>query len=310
MCEKLSDFRLKLPEGGARYIKLPCGHCWQCLGAKTDDLVGRCLCEARVSDWTVCVNLTYANSAAREVDGAHRLLFPKHAQDFIKRLRNDRLLVRYLIVGEYGSKRGRSHFHAILFGRVERPSWPEGMSHDDRWPHGHIEVDWSASERSMRYAVKYLRKGRSDQVWKSQSKEPALGVPYIVKLAEHDAAQGILPPDFRYYPPDAAPGRKYYLTGAARREYLLRWVAVRGGVPLDHAHGRPPFVVAALEALDSWLARKARKPSDAVAALDRWAGNVASRRRVRPNFEYLDEVLERAHYDARRATGGVCEPQE
>lgn len=308
MCKRMMDWKVREKNGGVRYIKLPCGGCWECRKARVNDLVGRCLCEKAVSDWSVCVNLTYANSPEREEDGAHRLLNKRHAQLWLKLLRASGLSVRYLIVGEYGKRRGRAHFHAILFGMGERPAWPQGMSHDDRWPHGHIEVNWEVAERAMRYAVKYMSKGRSLQIWKSQSKVPALGVPYIRRIAERDAVQGILPPDFRYYPPGATGRDSYYLTGAARREYLDTWVNVSGRPALDVALRHSEFVQSSLEQLDSWRARKSLTAADGADMLERVSNDIERRHRIAPNYEYLDEWLEREQYATER--GGASHGKE
>lgn len=44
-------------------------------------------------------------------------LVPKHAQDFLKRLRSKtNLKLRYYLVGEYGEDTERPHYHVALFG--------------------------------------------------------------------------------------------------------------------------------------------------------------------------------------------------
>ena len=72
----------------------------------------RCQMELRLHSESCCVTLTYDEEHCPEE------LSRKDTQDFLKRLRKrfpDKR-IRYFGCGEYGSKRGRPHFHIILFG--------------------------------------------------------------------------------------------------------------------------------------------------------------------------------------------------
>lgn len=272
MCISMMDFRLRLSGDEVRWIKLPCGGCWQCRKVKVNDLVGRSLCEQAVSDWSVCVNLTYAPGPERERDGAHRLLLKKHVQDALKRLRL-RFSVRYLIVGEYGAKRGRAHYHCIFFGRGPKPKWSQGMCHDEQfWPHGHIEVDWAVTEKAMRYAIKYMLKGRSDEIWKTQSKFPPLGNDWFVAKAKRDAEAGLIPPDFSYFPPGQwrrNENNVFFMTNTTRLNYLEAWCEAAGVPPLDECERRSDAIVSSLEALDRRIAARDAIAEDALFLIER-----------------------------------------
>lgn len=97
---------------------VPCGHCELCRHSKQVDLINRAALES--ATWSVppvVFCLTY-NNKNLPPDGELRY---KDFQDFMKRLRimwTRRGLkhdVRYLVAGEYGHKRGRPHYHVIMW---------------------------------------------------------------------------------------------------------------------------------------------------------------------------------------------------
>ncbi|WP_124087894.1 rolling circle replication-associated protein [Pseudogemmobacter humi] len=201
------------------------------------------MAEASVSEVCCTVTLTYA---PRD-DLADKILHPRHFQLFMKMLRNAGHKVRYLVCGEYGDIRARAHFHALLFFTDLRPldgampcyiaDYPPGtlpenwgafcreipqkrMVHIREWPHGHITVDWSASEKSARYVCKYLLASDKNNAWFSLSKKPALGAEWFARKAAKARELGVLPSSFEYLPPGGSKDRPYLMTGATRRDYL------------------------------------------------------------------------------------------
>ena len=222
---------------GPKWEQTPkgCGHCWRCKQNRVNDYVGRCLAEAATSQHVATVNLTYA---PRD-DLADRVLTPRHFQLFMKLLRNAGHKVRYLVAGEYGSTKGRAHFHAILFfahlapgtGEVpqfkrpgpfcrEIPSDKRRLVHISEWPHGHVTVDWSTSEAAIRYVCKYLLADDKNNAWFSMSKKPALGAAWFARKAAQARQLGVLPSSFEYLPPGADRSKPYLMTGATRRDFL------------------------------------------------------------------------------------------
>lgn len=230
---------------------VPCRGCWRCLKRRVNDYVGRCMAEAAYSDWTCTLTLTYApwekrGAPGEEYDLADKVVTPSHFQKFIRALRKRGHKVRYFVAGEYGEERGRAHFHCILFGigprpkweikdraiklaypgerdRAERAScWPQEVNfHMTEWPHGHVFADWSVDVRSIRYAAKYLNKREPGKSWFSLSKKPCLGAAHFQALAARAVAFGALPASFEYIPPGVQEDRRYLMTGATRRDYLL-----------------------------------------------------------------------------------------
>ena len=88
------------------------------------------------------------------------------------------------------------------------------------WPHGHVNVDWAASEKSARYVCKYLLADNKNNAWFSLSKKPALGAEWFAAKAAQARDHGVLPWSFEYQPPGCDRKQAYLMTGATRRDYL------------------------------------------------------------------------------------------
>lgn len=216
---------------GNRYepLEVACRHCWACRKNKVDDVVGRCLLELAESDWATALTLTYDD--AKTPGEKRTVLHIEDMQRFLKRFRKSVSHCRYLVAGEYGSKRGRPHFHAVLFGKGQRPGQlGDGMNNLAQWPWGHVWVDNAVSEKSLRYVAKYLLKSvrksktkdenKFNAEWISYSNKPLLGYSAIVKMAERAARENLFPRSFRYRPPLSDPKRTYTLRGEARNVLL------------------------------------------------------------------------------------------
>lgn len=216
---------------------LPCRKCERCVRRKHTDYGGRALAEATCSDEVLAVTLTYAPwTGARS-----QTLVYRDFQKLIKRLRKAGHNVRYLVAGEYGSKRQRAHWHAILFFRGKAPEMPPLETekvHWDFWrePHGdgkrHIgfvyvqRPDYFGLLYLLKYAVKDEGTGRSTRHC-MMSKRPPLGADYWEYLARERIEAG-LPFSFEYRLEGARFGNgkqvRFYLGGASAR---LAWDAYR-----------------------------------------------------------------------------------
>lgn len=228
MCKALSYIYVERA-GVFERQPIACRQCEECRRSKITDFVHRCCAEAAYSDRVCSITLTYA---PRD-DGAERVINPQHAQAFFRALRKRGYNVRYFVAAEYGELKGRVHFHAIIFFRGKIHPMPEGMSHIDEWPHGHVNCQWDVDMRAFRYAVKYVAKTvaqieaeKSDgpapaaEQWYSMSKKPPLGYEFFQDKAAQALEMGTFPSSFRYRAP-GVPG-KFYSTirGATRRDYL------------------------------------------------------------------------------------------
>lgn len=101
-----------LPDG----TEVGCRECWQCAERKTDDWVGRCIAESKTALRTFSISLTYGRDVDDNVDHIRAaLLTYSDVQKYFKYLRQLGYVVRYFAVGEYGSTKGRAHWHLIVF---------------------------------------------------------------------------------------------------------------------------------------------------------------------------------------------------
>lgn len=111
--------KLQYPPNIYRLIHIPCGKCAGCRSDNAKMWSLRALNELKLHEKNCFITLTYNddNPLVNEDPLCLVSLRYKHFQNFMKRLRKktgDK--IQYLMCGEYGSKEGRSHFHAILFG--------------------------------------------------------------------------------------------------------------------------------------------------------------------------------------------------
>lgn len=172
MCDMPQTFKPRSGSMEGRTFRgVACRRCFSCLKARQNDMVGRCIAEARVAVAVSAVHLTYRDDAkAKDV----RVISDerKHeVQKWIKRLRKKHQL-RYLVAGEYGDRNGRLHFHAIIFwhsrppdmrGTYQNDSW---NNRDPYWDHGRTVWDDLGSgmkaANAIRYACYYVVKGVDD----------------------------------------------------------------------------------------------------------------------------------------------------
>lgn len=92
---------------------VPCGQCRACKAAKVKEWTLRLQHELLYHDSAAFVTLTYDEKSI-PMDGQ---LSKSDLQHFWKRLRKlYKKQIRYFSVGEYGSKTGRPHYHALIFG--------------------------------------------------------------------------------------------------------------------------------------------------------------------------------------------------
>lgn len=94
-------------------IKIKCRGCPGCRYARASEWAARCMHEAQLHKENSFITLTYAP----EHLPADRSLDYRTFQLFMKKLRKwHGKKIRFYMCGEYGSKLGRPHYHAIIFG--------------------------------------------------------------------------------------------------------------------------------------------------------------------------------------------------
>jgi hypothetical protein len=199
-----------------------CRDCTTCRSNKVRDYVGRCLAEAQTSTKALAVTLTYADND----NPSAAILNIKDVQDFIKRLRK-KYKVRYIGAGEYGSKKGRAHWHLALFFKGDYPKFPKDQNtHWDKWPHGHVHFQ-EPDFKGYYYILKYILKGKEAGTNVNKfllSKKPPLGDEWLRSYAKEFAAQRLSPQnfEFRFHGVNWRNGDqiKFFLTGVTRDNFL------------------------------------------------------------------------------------------
>lgn len=109
-----------LRDNVSEYIRVPCGHCGQCIAMRQMDIVQRTQMEALENHLYFCT-LTYQDSKLPKLETEQNYIF-KYARyedirDVLQRIRKGNKFgvpFRYFYVSERGHKFGRPHFH-IMF---------------------------------------------------------------------------------------------------------------------------------------------------------------------------------------------------
>jgi hypothetical protein len=216
-----------------------CRECWQCRERKILDWSGRCIAESKTATACHSLTLTYGRGQSGKNLGkvSHErtaVLTYSDVQKFLKRLRKAGFPCSYFVVGEYGSAKGRAHWHMIIYwhGPVPAHKLRENFT-EKHWVHGWSFWD-NVGPASVRYVCKYVQKDLADaeaQGLLRMSKKPPLGALYFAERAQKYVDQGLAPQDLFYSFPEAKDkdGKKlkFMLGGRSAelflQEYLTRW---------------------------------------------------------------------------------------
>lgn len=173
------------------------------------------------------MTLTYGGGDCPE----SRFLRKSDTTAFFKALRNDGHKVRYFATGEYGSRKGRAHWHVVLFWHSPMPHLEFRKNiHVEWWPHGH--TFWTdADSASIRYVMKYINKDQhDDNALKSMamSRKPILGHAYFVELAKRYVDQGLSPqrPFYKFRDVLDKQGRplEFYMPPLVAEGFILEYI--------------------------------------------------------------------------------------
>lgn len=169
----------------------------------------------------------YWTMTYREEDLPGPLLDSEDPKRFWKRLRKDGRKFRYLCVGEYGSLKGRPHWHAIVFTN-------EYMPRDyvtERWGKGNVNQPcFDASPKGMRYVAKYIHKP-GDELQapgrKLLSNSQHFAERSLIRLGRAYAEGGgvEMPPTYRIY------GKEYPIVDRAQAFFVRGFYEVAGRPP-------------------------------------------------------------------------------
>lgn len=146
-------FKILSPEHD-RPSALPCGRCAYCRSINQKTWSLRLFLESQRYNNLCFVTLTYSP----EHCPADYSLVPSHLQSFIKRLRYylpNNLKIKYFAVGEYGSRRGRPHYHILFY------NLPRMFFHYVKyaWSYGMIDFDVPRNNQAtIKYITNYVMK--------------------------------------------------------------------------------------------------------------------------------------------------------
>jgi len=144
-----------------QWMALPCGKCPNCMKRRTSGWSFRLIKEGEVSETALFVTLTYNTDYVPLSKNGYMTLKKRDIQTFMKRLRkNSDKKLKYYICGEYGSKRNRPHYHAIIFNadveRIEK-AWSQYKAGLGYVKFGDMYIG-EVNEASIGYTLKYMQK--------------------------------------------------------------------------------------------------------------------------------------------------------
>jgi hypothetical protein len=145
--------------------------------------------ENQMHEESCFITLTY-NEEHITHGGKGYTLYPRDLQLFLKRLRKKYgEKIKFFACGEYGEKKGRPHYHAVLFGidfkdRFEIPNKGENPLYtsvllqqlwsENKIPIGDVSIG-DVTFESASYVARYIMKkklGKSSVFYKREGKEP------------------------------------------------------------------------------------------------------------------------------------------
>lgn len=140
-----------------------CGRCPACRINRTRDWTTRLILELeRPGSRAFFLTLTYDDDHLPPGCNLSKI----HVQHWIRYIRRKIPLksLRYFVCGEYGEKRGRPHYHALLFVNTDLAD-PVSVCAVavEKWSHGNVDVDTRpVTAACIDYVASYLVKGYYD----------------------------------------------------------------------------------------------------------------------------------------------------
>lgn len=197
---KVTFVRREKALGKSAFIHVRCGMCLGCKADHARDWAIRCYHEAQFHDHSCFVTLTYSPEHLPPSGTLNK----SDLQLFFRRFRKAGNRIRYFAAGEYGTKKGRPHYHAILFGYRARPDALVRVSdkghpqwRDDQiqkyWHYG--EATWGAFHPST---ASYVASYTADKLksYAADEPDPETGLrPY--EVMDRDGVIMQLQPEFQ-----------------------------------------------------------------------------------------------------------------
>lgn len=211
--------------------------------------------------------MTYGRDEAGSSDHLRAsVLTYSDVQKWIRSIRKGGRKIRYFAVGEYGSEKGRAHWHVIVFNYGQKFDIPLRTNYYSwkYWPHGFTYAD-SVDYKSLKYVLKYITKGDSEDGVKTHlmmmSKKPPIGAYWFQRLAGEYIEKGIVPRSPEYTIPNVlkADGKNkvFWMTDTIKQVFLSEYLRLanqkgdrRTSMFIEESY-IPPFVVIPLDDPDA-----------------------------------------------------------
>lgn len=198
-------------------VSVPCGRCPACRRRKQNEWAFRCMQEAKHSNKTAFITLTYDDDHLPISDLGQPTLCKHHLQKYFKDLRYWLGDFRYYACGEYGDKFGRPHYHALVFYNGDKSFEDFESIITSRWIYGISDFQQGVTPANAKYCCKYSMKsigfdyGDCVPPFALMSRRPGIGKKFIEDInidvfrryniwSVHDE-QGTPYPIPRYYRP-------------------------------------------------------------------------------------------------------------
>lgn len=209
MC--LTPFTIKNPKKARRnpeqelYINVPCGKCTACLKRRAASWVFRLKEQEKICKTAAFITYTYTDGNLPKSELGLPTLDRTHHTKYMKRLRKrlhkegfkDKL--KYYLVGEYGGKTERPHYHSIMFNL---PQYYINNPHrlEEIWQNGIIQID-EVSGASIAYVCGYVNKQKhflnygdqDDRTPEFNFMSKGLGKSYLTKAQEKSLKEKLNP---------------------------------------------------------------------------------------------------------------------
>lgn len=145
---------------------VPCGRCLACRQQKSSELAMRAQHESMYYDYgrdAMFITLTYNKKNVPDNYSLDKAEFQKFMKRLRKRCDKEKIgKLKYIACGEYGTKRSRPHYHAIIYGLRHK-----NMHHhkliNESWNKGYTYIG-SATADSIAYCTKYLVKDTNNHL--------------------------------------------------------------------------------------------------------------------------------------------------
>lgn len=173
-----------------KMVMIPCKKCRICRLAKANDWATRCEIETKTNQTAIFLTLSYNNENLPKTEEGTRTLKKQDVTNFKKRLREDiyrktgeRKTIKTFECGEYGEKKGRPHYHMIIWGyrpndlRIVKQNKQGNYLYNSEklekiWGKGLIIIG-NVSYESASYVARYTNKKIDEKIYKNKEQ------PYI-----------------------------------------------------------------------------------------------------------------------------------